>query len=148
MVSRFERFSFCISEITKHWHRIAADEMEKYGLKGPYSVYFTAMNRFDEGITAARLAEICSRDKADVSRAVTLMEKKGLLTKKEVNNNRYNALLFLTDEGKNVADKIIKKASYAVEQGGRGLSDEQRNIFYTSLETICSNLQSLSKEGL
>ena len=34
MVDRFERFSRGVSELSKYWHKIAADEMEKYGLKG------------------------------------------------------------------------------------------------------------------
>ena len=33
MVDRFERFSFAISEISRCWHKIAAEEMEAYGLK-------------------------------------------------------------------------------------------------------------------
>lgn len=148
MVSRFEKFSYFISEISKNWHRIAADEMEKHGLKGPYAVYFTALSRHSEGITAARLAEICARDKADVSRAVNQMEKNGLIYKKQVNQNRYNALLFLTEQGKSLADNIIEKASYAVKIGGNGLTAQQRTDFYNSLELICKNLQSLTKEGL
>lgn len=148
MVARFEKFSYFISEISKNWHKIASDEMIKHGLKGPYAVYFTALSRYDEGITAARLAEICARDKADVSRAVNQMAKKGLVIKKEVNQNHYNALLILTNEGRDVASKIKEKATYAVKIGGKGLTDEQRNDFYNSLELICNNLQSLSKEGL
>lgn len=30
MVDRFERFSFAISEISRCWHKLAAEEMEKY----------------------------------------------------------------------------------------------------------------------
>ena len=35
MVDRFERFSLAISEISKYWHLLAAEEMEKYSLKAP-----------------------------------------------------------------------------------------------------------------
>ena len=41
MIDRFERFSYAISEISRCWHRIAGEEMGKYDLKGPFSVYFT-----------------------------------------------------------------------------------------------------------
>ena len=145
MVSRFERFSFAISEIYRYWHKIAAEEMEKHGLKGPYAVYFTAMYRYPEGITSAQLAEICSRDKSDVSRAVALMKKRGLITKE---GSTYRALLKLTEAGKEIAEFINERAGHAVELGGKGLSEENRVLFYETLELIVSNLQIISQEGL
>ena len=48
--------------------------MAKFDLKGTYAVYLSAMYRNPEGITAAKLAELCCRDKADVSRAVAALE--------------------------------------------------------------------------
>ena len=82
MVERFERFSLAISEISRCWHRIANEVMKQYGLKGAYSVYFTTMSRFPEGLTATQLVEICGRDKADVSRAMAAMEEKNLVCRK------------------------------------------------------------------
>jgi len=148
MVDRFEKFSFAISEISRYWHKLAAEEMEKYGLKGPYAVYLTTMYRYKEGITAANLAEMCSRDKSDVSRAIALMEKNDLVVKISVNQNFYRAPLKLTDKGREIAEYIIEKAKAAVEIGGKGISEENREIFYNSLQTICSNLQELTQKGL
>lgn len=145
MIDRFERFSFAISEISYHWHKIAADVMEKHGLKGPYAVYFTTMQRFPEGITAARLGEFCSKDKADVSRAIAVLEKQGLVIKE---GEHYRALLKLTPEGKQLAEVINEKAMIAVENGGKGCSEEEREIFYKILELIRSNLEELSEKGL
>ena len=148
MVERFERFLFTISEISRSWHKIAADEMEKYDLKGPHAIYLPTMYRYEEGITAARLSELCGKDKSDVSRMMNIMEKKGLVKKEGVNQNLYRALLKLTDEGKVAAEHVRERASLAVEIAGKDLTEEKREIFYESLETIASNLKELSKEGL
>jgi len=148
MISRFERFSFAIFEISRCWHKIAGDEMARCGLKGPHAVYLIAMNRHPEGVTAAQLSEICARDKADVSRAVSSMEKKGMLIKEGVNNSLYRARLKLTDQGKTVAEHIYKRAGVAVEMGGKGLDDEQRTLFYQTIELIAANLRSISDDGL
>ena len=145
MVDRFERFSLAISEISRYWHKNAADEMAKYDLKGPYAIYFTTMYRFPEGITAAKLGELCSRDKSDVSRAISVMEKKGLAIKE---SNLYRAQLRLSPEGIELAKHINEKAIAAVEYGGKGLSREHREIFYNALELISSNLQDLSQRGI
>ena len=144
MVDRFEKFSFAISEIYRYWHRIAADVMEEHGLKGPYAVYFTTLYQYESGVTAARLAEICARDKADVSRAMGLLEKKGLVVK----NGDYRACVRLTEEGKRLAEIINEKAKAAVEYVGKDLGDKNREIFYDCLEKITANLQILSEEGL
>lgn len=145
MVDRFERFSFAIYELSRYWHKIASDEMEKYGLKGSYAVYFTTLYRTPEGITAARLCEISGRDKADVSRAISLMEKKGLVTKE---GNQYRALLKLSPAGVQAAEQINGRARVAVEFGGKGLTPENREIMYAAMEQIVANLKTLSEEGL
>lgn len=148
MVDRFEKFSFAISEMSHYWHKIATDEMKKYGLKGPYVVYFTTLYRFPKGITAAKLSELCSRDKSDVSRAISILEKKRLITKENVNKNLYRALIKLTEEGMELAEHINEKAKAAVEYSSQGISETHREIFYDTLEIICKNLQALSQKGL
>lgn len=145
MIDRFEKFSYFISEISYHWHKISGKVMAEYGLKGSHSVYFTTLYTHPDGLTSTQLGELCSRDKADVSRAVSMLEKKGLIVKEGAN---YRALLRLTDEGAEIAIQIKKSAEAAVEYGGKGLDDEQREIFYNSLEVICGNLQNLSRKGL
>lgn len=146
MLDRFERFSYSISEISRLWHRIAGEEMGKYNLKGSYSVYFTTLYRFPEGVTSAQLVELCSRDKADVSRAMSLLESKGLVQRSE--GKIYRARLVLTEQGRGLAEQINMKAKSAVEQASFGLPDEKRAIFYEALDLITNNLQRLSREGL
>ena len=148
MVNRFARFSFAISEIHRFWHKIASDEMTKLGLKGPHVVYLVALKRFPEGVTASELSEICGRDKSDVSRAITAMEEKGLVKKQGSKQNLYRALLRLTHEGKIAATHVSKRAALAVEMGGKGLSDEERDVLYVTLERIASNLSDISRKGL
>ena len=145
MIDRFERFSLVISEISRCWHKIAADEMEKYGLKGNHAVYLTTLYRFPEGITAARLSELCCRDKADVSRMMSIMEKKALVVKV---GSSYRAQLKLTDAGLEAAEHVRDRANIAVKNASRGLSEEKRAVLYEALELIMTNLQTICEEGL
>ena len=145
MVDRFARFSFAISEISRCWHRIAGEQMGLYGLKGPYAVYFTALYRYPDGITAAQLAEQCGRDKADVSRALTLLESRGFVSREQ---KSYRSSVRLTQTGKALAEEINRKAQIAVEQASCGVFPEKRAVFYEVLEQITENLQILSQNGL
>ena len=146
MVRRFERFSLAIFEISRCWHKLAADEMARYGLKGAHAMYLLVLQRYESGITAAQLCQLCCRDKADVSRAMSLMEANGLVQRES--GSPYRAMLHLTDLGREAAQQVCRRAAVAVEHAGKGFSDEHREIFYEVLEAITSNLQALSKEGL
>ena len=148
MIERFERFSYAIFEISRCWHKLAAEEMAKYSLKGPYAVYLLAVQRSKEGLTAAQLCELCGRDKADVSRAISVMEEKNLMKRDTAGSKRYRALVTLTEEGERAARHVCRRASLAVEHAGKGYSEADREIFWQVLDTIASNLQHLSKEGI
>ena len=148
MVERFERFSFLISEVSRNWHKITSDEMEKYGLKGTHSVYLITMRRYPEGVTAPQLCELCGKDKSDVSRMMSIMEKKGLVKKEGIHQNLYRGVFKLTEEGMKAAEHVVKRANLAVELAGRELSDETRAVFYEAFEAISTNLRQISKDGL
>ena len=149
MLNRFARFSLAISEIDRCWHKLAAEEMAKYDLNSPHAVYLTALyDASEEGITAAKLGELCRKNKADVSRMVSILEKKGLVRREAIGTNLYRAKLMLTEEGKQAAEHVRERAAVAVELAGAGLSEENREIFYEALEQITANLQVLSKDGL
>lgn len=149
MLNRFAKFSFSIAEIDRCWHKLAAEEMTKYDLNSAHAVYLTTLYDADpEGITAAQLGELCGKNKADVSRMIAILEKKGLVQKIAIGKNMYRAKLMLTDEGRQAAEHVRKRAAVAVELAGSGLSSEEREIFYKALGLITENLQKLSKEGL
>lgn len=148
MTERFERFLMSISEIEYSWHKIATDELALYGLKGSYAAYLTTLRRYPEGISSAKLGELCRRDKSDVSRAVSDLEKKGFVRREGGSAGLYRARLILTEAGLALSETVCRKASLAVELAGSGLTDEQRAGFQSSLDLIAENLNKLSKNGL
>ena len=145
MINRFERFSFAIMCISRYWHKLASEEMEHVGLKGPYAIYLVALYHFKDGITATKLGEICGKDKSDVSRTMTVMQNAGLVYKE---GSRYRALLKLTEKGIGIAEHVIKRGKIAVDIAGAEISECDREIMYASLEKIAVNLQNLSEDGI
>ena len=67
---------------------------------------------------------------------LSILEAKELVTKDGSGANRYRGNLRLTP------------AERAVEQAGEGLTEENRAIFYESLDTITKNLRRICQEGL
>jgi len=152
MLDRFEHFSLAITEISRYWHKLATEVLTKHGLKGAHATYLTTIYRYPDGITVPQLCEICGKDKSDASRILSTLEKNGLVRKQSVNGStgprRYGGLLFLTEDGKSVAEDVCHHASQAVEIAGRDLTSEEREIFYKSLESIAANLRELSETGI
>ena len=148
MLERFEHFSYAISKISRCWNKIAAEEMEKYNLKGPCALYLLTIYRNNTGITVTKLAEACSKDKADVSRAVSLMENNGLVLKESSNQNLYRAKIILTEKGKAATESVKKRACLAVDTAGNGVNDTDRKVFYNILEHIAKKLEEICDNGL
>ena len=148
MVSRFEQFTGSISAIYRYVQKIERDEMEKFGLRGAYAQYLVAIARFPQGITAAELCEICDKDKAAISRVITELLVKGLVERTSIKNNLYRARLTLTEKGLQAAQFVRARAQAAVELAGEGLTDEDRKIFYATLERNSANLQQISRDGI
>ena len=87
MVDRFAQFVAGISCINRCIQKIERDVMVHYGLKGPHAQYLIAMSRYPDGVTATQLSSLCEKDKAAVSRAVSELEKSGLLHRASEGNS-------------------------------------------------------------
>ena len=148
MVSRYEIFSTAISSMYHDIQKIERVEMAKYGMKGPQAQCLLAMSRYPQGITAARLCELCERDKAAISRTLAELEQSGMVHRESANGSRYRASWMLTGQGKAAAATVSRTAQLAVEQAGAGLDDEKREVFYQALALISENLHNICKNGI
>lgn len=148
MEYRFEKFTHSIFEISKYWHKLTAEEMKKYGLRGPHAIYLLALVRHPEGITAPKLCELCGKDKADVSRMMSIMEEKGLVKKEGGYSRSYGGAFVLTTEGIAAAEHVRTRSNLAVAIAGKDLTDNDRDVLYYALEMISSNLKKLTEEGI
>ena len=137
-MDRFETFSLALFQLSRYWNRIAAEAMKPYELKGPHAFYLVTILRHNGRITASGLCGLCGRDKADVSRSIAEMERKGLLER--VGKNPYRAMLQLTESGLLAADRIRQTAGEIVERVGGDLTEENRTVFYNALGSITANM--------
>lgn len=145
MISRYERLSTVVAEISRLISKISADVMREHGLRGSWARYLLAMRKYSQPITAARLCKLCGRDKADASRFVTELEERGLVEKATLGN--YRVRMQLTAEGVRIADAIAERVGTMVNYVGGDLSDEARSSLYESLDNIAARLKLLSDGG-
>ena len=148
MIRRFEEFSGAIACIHRQIQKIERAEMARYGLKGPHVQCMLALERNPEGVTAAKLCEICEKDKAAISRTVAELVEAGMVVRCGTGSKRYRVQLKLTEQGSCIAREVMHLTAKAVERAGIGLSDEDRMILYRVIALIANNIQQLSADGI
>ncbi len=148
MQSRYEQFAGSVLCLYRCIQKIQRMEMAKYGLKGAHAQCLLAMSRYPEGITAAELCQLSSKDKAAISRTVSELSREGLVERKAQAGRTYRAPLLLTEAGHAAAIRVDQAARLAVEQAGAGLTEEHRAIFYATLDLLATNLTRISQDGL
>ncbi len=102
---------FLTGQITKRVHEAVTDGFRA----GGYDVtveQFTVLSSlwYEEGINQQMLAEQLDRDKTTIARIVGNMEKKSLLVRVPDKDDQRNKLIYLTARGKELQDKLVKKA--------------------------------------
>ena len=148
MLTKYELFSSSVTSLSRDIQHIERMEMARFGLKGPHAQCLLALSRYPEGIPAARLCELCDKDKAAISRTVSELEDAGMVCRDLSGGSRYRANLLLTNAGKTAAQAVSERAQLAVEAAGAGLNDAQREVFYQVLGLIADNLHTICKNGL
>ena len=143
MKDRFEAFITGVTVCYKYIQRIKSLEMTELGLKGTHVTCLFYLNNHPEGLTAAQLCQMCAEDKASVSRTVADLRARGYIAPSD---KHYRAPLQLTAEGRNAAKQMEPLIDRWVRSGGDGLTDEQREIFYKSLEMIGQTLRNRLEE--
>ena len=139
MIERFELFTTTITQIYKNLQRIKMQEMSEFDLKGTHVMCLFELNRNPDGLTITQLSQLCGEDKAAISRTISELAKKNLVTSDTT--KKYRTPILLTEEGKATANRIDELASNAVLAGSHGLTKEELQIFYKALTCISNNLK-------
>ncbi len=146
MFDRFEKFALTIAQLNRYVQKIKTMEMVELGLKGNHTMCLYYLGKNPDGLTSSELCGLCKEDKAAVSRTITELEALGFVKADDTDGKReYRTKLRLTKKGEGATCILDTKIRNAVDIGGKGLSDEQREAFYSTLDTIAENLENFTK---
>ena len=143
MEKRFEMFTLLIAKSSRAIRKIKTEEMVEFNLKSPHISVLYYLYKSENGLTAKEICDVCEEDKALVSRSIEYLEKEGFIFCESKSGKRYKSPITLTEKGVCAAKVLEKKISKILDQASVGLSDENRKIFYESLNLICNNLQNV-----
>lgn len=143
MEQRYATFSTLLINITRCVQKIKNVEMSALGFKGKQVQCLFWLYNCDEGLSLTKLGEICGEDKGMTSRTVKELIAEGLIFVDAKSEHKYKNPIRLTAEGRRVAGIVAEKISANLEKGSRGISAEDREKLYNSLETISENLSKI-----
>lgn len=83
-------------------------EMGQMDLKAGYTMCLYYLGKHPEGLTATQLTELCKEDKAAISRTLSQLSSKGLVSCELPEHKRsYRTLYYLTEEGNTVVKRSV-----------------------------------------
>lgn len=145
MLNRFETFMTKMNQVNRSIQIIKNREMEKYNLKGTHLMCLYQLKQHPEGLTAKELAILCGEDKAAVSRTLSKLESKDMISFTDIaGKKRYRTTITLTNQGIQICDQISEKIEEVLELQGDEISEEEREIFYKVFTLVADRLQEIS----
>ncbi|MBQ8393781.1 MAG: winged helix-turn-helix transcriptional regulator [Clostridia bacterium] len=146
MLRRFKEFTRNISLAYKYLIKIKSFGIKEFGLKGSHVMCLFYIGESENGLTATELCKLCCEDKAAVSKALSALSENGYVSLENSENKKYRSTYFLTESGMQVVDRVKDKIFSAVSEGGHGLTEEEREVFYSALQRIVDNLEEVSRK--
>lgn len=145
-MNRFENFVGMISQIYKNIEKIKKNKMKEFGLSGNHVMCLHYLARYPEGQTAAELCQLISIDKAATSRTLSeLVEKEFVCYPNMEGQKKYRIKAVLTEKGFYVTQQMDSIIDNVVNEIGKDISEEDREVMYRSMHSISKNLEELVK---
>ncbi len=141
-MDRFELFTVSIAKVSRYIHKIKNEEVMKFNLKSSHVSCLYYLYKIKE-LTAKELCDMCGEDKANISRTIKFLENEGYIYCSSDLQKRYQSDFSLTEKGNIVGKHIAEKIDKILLEASKGLTDENRKIFYQSLSLICNNLEKI-----
>ncbi len=139
--SRFEAFSALISSAYKSMQKMKFRGMERYDLGGTHTFCMRQLRHAPEGgLNRTELAARCEMDKAQISRIIAELSKKGYVTECG-QKSAYRKKFVLTEQGKRVAEMIDGIVQRVLQFVSGEIPQEQIKAMYATLNIICENLK-------
>jgi len=96
----------------------------------------------EDNINQSELAQIMLKDRPNITRLVSSLEDKGLISRKiGSENNRLSKKLFITEDGRIMVEKILPLVRKCNNEMTAGINDEQMDTIKTALKIICNNME-------
>ncbi len=146
---RFERFTLLLDGIHKGINKLKDELAPAMGVKSVHLFWIYQLWRSQEGLTAAEIAQARKIDRSLLSRELEILEESGYVTFAVAGGRRrkYNARITLTEKGEELAHRIAEEAMRIQNKVDNGITSEELEQFYSTLEKLHNNFEGLTAKA-
>lgn len=132
---------YTISIIANLLKRELNDEFKREGVE-VMAEQWALLLRLQEraGINQLELARATSRDNASVTRSLVVLEKKQLVERQQVDQDRRDKYLALTPAGQELVPRMVACAQQVLERATQGMTTEEVTLFNQIVRKMIGNL--------
>ncbi len=144
---RFTRFALLLGGLQKCLQKVKLLNASEVGLKGVHMLWLFELSRNPQGMSASELAADSSIDRSLISREIKNLERAGCIRFDSPGGKQtYNCKILLTPKGEELACRIGREGVRIQEKLSEGISEEELQSFYKTLETLHRNFVALLEE--
>lgn len=119
--------------------------MAKYGITAAEEPFFMAVQKHN-GATQEVLTSLVGVDKAATTRAISSLEKKGYLTRRQDEKDRRQNHIYATARATNIKTAVQEELMRLNDEIMNGISEEEQIILYQALLKMEKNLEAIKRE--
>lgn len=94
----------------------------------------------EDGINQQELAKRAKKEKSTIARQVDILEKKKLISRRSLNEDKRNKLIFLTEQGKAIEEKALNTARLITKMAETNIAKDDLEVFKKVLHKIIENI--------
>lgn len=94
------------------------------------------MIKFEKDVNQTTISKLLRKDKTTISRSLNALEKKGLITKKEIEHDKRNKKVELTKKGELILEETIPVIVSFRESLSSKLTENEINIFFKIMDKL------------
>ncbi|AXE18470.1 MarR family transcriptional regulator [Runella rosea] len=94
----------------------------------------------NDGLPQSELAVCTNRNRANVTRIIDILEREGIVVRKDDPNDRRVFRIYLTDLGKKLKNEAAKCAQKSIEDSLDGVSENDRTVALSVFKKIVDNV--------
>ena len=99
-----------------------------------------------DGAIQKDIAIACQIEPATITSVLLGMENKGLIVRKTLNSNRRSLYVYLTDEGRSLANRVELEFNHIESKALFGFSEEEKSVLNALMVRIKNNMME-KKDG-
>ncbi|MBR1592507.1 MAG: MarR family transcriptional regulator [Ruminococcus sp.] len=95
---------------------------------------------YHDGAVQKEIADACHIEPATITSVLLGMEKNGLIIRKNLNGNRRNLYVYLTDKGKNASKQVAGYFDMIEKTALNGLGADEKEMLISLLTRVNNNI--------